>query len=450
MSKSSAELVRLLHELFRQEDLSRALEFADWSAELVRHLSPAEHTSADAWFHEVVRLVVQRGEVTELLDELRRLRPMQATKIDAVARLFLTEGSSAASAPRAPSPDLTPAKETRPARSAWSPVRVLHLSDLHFSATTAWDAGAVLDRLLIDIRRLRKDVGEIDLVVVTGDIADRGVAEEYSLATTWLTGPLADEAGVTTAQIRVVPGNHDVNRGSIGPSARLVAEGLLSHPNPQQAIAEVLGSETERALLLARQSAYLHFAQTFHPGLTAPWWFERHTIRGLNLHLAGFNSAWLSASDQDRGRLFLSRWQCNKLLAKAEADDVDLSIALLHHPWDYLKELDRASEEEIRRRCGVILHGHLHDQKARLTSDPDRDVLQLAAGSSYAGAEWDNAYQLVELDPIHGEARVHLRLWKGHDWIPDRNCYQKAPDAVATLPLRRSPRAPKPPPNEDL
>jgi hypothetical protein len=201
----------------------------------------------------------------------------------------------------------------------------------------------------------------------------------------------------------------------------------------------VLGDPAERAPLLARQAAYLTFAQTFHPGLTVPWWREQPKIRGLTVHLAGFNTALLSASDADLGHLVISRWQCNQNLA--ESDAADLTIALMHHPWSYLAEHDQhVVEEEIRRRCGVILHGHLHQQKARLASDPDRDVLQLAAGASYAGSKWANAYQLIELDPVQGVAKLHFRTWDGHDWIPDRNRYQQAPDGVATLPLRRSPK----------
>ncbi|MBK9369728.1 MAG: metallophosphoesterase [Deltaproteobacteria bacterium] len=324
-------------------------------------------------------------------------------------------------------------------------MRVLHLSDLHFSAKTVWDSGTVLERLAKDVAKLRAEVGELHLVVVTGDIANQGTAEEYVVAAKWLTGALATAAGVTASAIRVVPGNHDVHRGSISRTAKALTNDLLGDPNPQQAIAEVLGSETERAPLLARQAAYLTFAQTFHPGLTVPWWSEQlPDLAGLTVHLAGLNSAWLSASDADRGNLVLSLWQCNQLLAGAEG--ADLTIALLHHPWDYLHERDQKSEEELRRRCGVILNGHLHQQKARLASDPDRDVLQLAAGASYAGSDWVNAYQLLELDPHQGVAKVHFRAWDGHDWIPDRNRYQKAPNGVATLPLRRSPKPPKPPP----
>ena len=186
------------------------------------------------------------------------------------------------SAPRtAPTP--TEHKTTPPPR--WSPIRVLHLSDLHFSATTPWDPGTVLGCLAADVVKLRAEIGEIDLIVLTGDIANFGTADEYAQATAWLTGPLATAAGVTPAQIRVVPGNHDVHRGSITRTANVLAKGLLSEDDPQQAIAEVLSSESERAPLLARQSAYLTFAQTFHPGLTVPWWSERPEIPVSYTHL---------------------------------------------------------------------------------------------------------------------------------------------------------------------
>ncbi|MCK6522050.1 SUMF1/EgtB/PvdO family nonheme iron enzyme [Myxococcota bacterium] len=451
----SPSIIALLHRLFadRHGELAHALQRREWAAGLVQKLPPHERTDPDAWFHQLTQRVQLEKQETALLDLLRELREERRPEIDAVAVELaqLSDTPSASSPPpkrTKAQPSTKPTTRAKPPQAApWHPVRVLHLSDLHFSAKTAWDSGTVFGRLAADVANLRAEVGEIHLVVVTGDVANFGTADEYAQATAWLTGPLATAAGVTPAQIRVVPGNHDVHRGSITRSASLLAKALLAEDDPQQAIAEVLSSETERAPLLTRQAAYLTFAQTFHPGLTVPWWSERPEIQGLTVHLAGLNSAWLSASNGDYGNLVLSRWQCNQLLAGAEG--ADLTIALMHHPWETLHEHDQESEEEIRRRCGVILNGHLHQQKARLASDPDRDVLQLAAGASYAGSRWANAYQLLELDPMRGEARVHFRVWDGHDWIPDRNRYQKAPDGVATLPLRRSPNAPKPPPDDD-
>ena len=396
---------------------------------------------------EVFGLLVAAGSlvVGALTYTHQRAAPPLAPQTTTTAPASLGAGDAAA--PTSTTAPCTAPASTEPTTAPhpdWRPVRVLHLSDLHFSAKTAWDSGTVLGRLAADVARLRAEVGEIHLVVVTGDIANEGTAEEYAQATIWLAMHLAPLAGVTPAKIRVVPGNHDVHRVSISRSANLLAKAMLAEDDPQQVIAEVLGSKQQRTPLLERQAAFLGFAQTFHPGLSAPWWSERPKLQGLTVHLAGFNSAWLSASDNDRGNLVLSRWQCNQLLDGA--DDADLTIALLHHPWDSLKEIDDESQEAIRRRCGVILHGHLHQQTARLASDPDRNVLQLAAGAAYAGAKWANTYQLLELDPIRGEARVHFRVWDRHDWIPDRNRYQRALDGVATLPLRRSSKAPPAPP----
>ncbi|MBK7760306.1 MAG: SUMF1/EgtB/PvdO family nonheme iron enzyme [Deltaproteobacteria bacterium] len=324
---------------------------------------------------------------------------------------------------------------------------MLHLSDLHFSAKTAWDSGTVLERLAKDVAGLRREVGDIDLVVVTGDIANQGTAEEYVVAAKWLTGPLATAAGVTASAIRVVPGNHDVHRGSITP---LRPDGRRRPPpRPRPPTSHRRGARLREGARPAPRppSRLPHLRPDLPPrphrpvvvrAPRDPW--PHRPPRGPQLRLA---LGLRRRPRQPRPEPLAMQ------PAPRRGGRADLTIALMHHPWDFFSEHDQESEEEIRRRCGVILHGHLHQQKARLASDPDRDVLQLAAGASYAGSKWANAYQLLELDPHQGVAKVHFRAWDGHDWIPDRNRYQKAPDGVATLPLRRSPNPPKPPPDDD-
>jgi hypothetical protein len=290
-----AELVDLLQALFDQGELSRALEREDWSVELVKHLRPVEHATPDAWFHGVVRLAAQRDEVPELLAVMRTLRPKRAAEIDAVGRLL--EKGAAAAAPagevrRAPAPKADPAPpagetsacaptaKPTPAETppAWRPVRVLHLSDLHFSAKTAWDSGTVLGRLAADVARLRAEVGEIHLVVVTGDIANQGTAEEYASRRRGSPAPSRRRRGSRLGRSASSPATTTFTGGA-SPAPRRPSPTASSDPDPQQAIAEVLGSEKERAPLLERQAAYLTFAQTFHPGLTVPWWSERPVIR---------------------------------------------------------------------------------------------------------------------------------------------------------------------------
>jgi len=50
-----------------------------------------------------------------------------------------------------------------------------------------------------------------DLLVVTGDLAERGLPSEFRQATEFLAA-LAQAAGVLRLHVAIVPGNHDVNR----------------------------------------------------------------------------------------------------------------------------------------------------------------------------------------------------------------------------------------------
>src|SRR5690606_30590030 len=128
---------------------------------------------------------------------------------------------------------------------AWSPatqqspgdgpvMRVLHLSDFHFRASTTWDASTVLGRLSVDIERQILQEGLApDIIVLTGDIAYSGKAEEYDLARAWITKELLPAARVGADRLVIVPGNHDADRGRVDFVARQIGKGLRDERNQQ-------------------------------------------------------------------------------------------------------------------------------------------------------------------------------------------------------------------------
>jgi 3',5'-cyclic AMP phosphodiesterase CpdA len=79
-------------------------------------------------------------------------------------------------------------------------MRILHLSDTHL-ARTATVGRESLRRMLADCR----EVPAIDVVVVTGDVADDGSREAYAEVKE-LIGAFADERGIPALY---APGNHD-------------------------------------------------------------------------------------------------------------------------------------------------------------------------------------------------------------------------------------------------
>jgi len=94
------------------------------------------------------------------------------------------------------------------AKPASSPIRLLHLSDLHFTKDTPVEAR--LQSLVADIQH-GECLGfeELDHVVISGDFTDRGCAEGFEKAYEFVSG-LAEEFGLSAERFILVPGNHDV------------------------------------------------------------------------------------------------------------------------------------------------------------------------------------------------------------------------------------------------
>ena len=113
--------------------------------------------------------------------------------------------------PRRPSRRLS----RRPA-TLRSMLRLLHLSDIHFSARGgAADINvedSVRQRMLADIRDVHGDLGDVDAVLIVGDIADWGKENEYAIAADFLDR-VCDIVGCDRDQVVCVPGNHDIDRG---------------------------------------------------------------------------------------------------------------------------------------------------------------------------------------------------------------------------------------------
>lgn len=313
------------------------------------------------------------------------------------------------------------------------PIRILHLSDIHFRASKEWDAGPVL-------RSLTRFIGEEverglapDLVAITGDIAHSGKAEEYALARQWLNALWKKLGGLKRDRLLLVPGNHDVDRGKVSQLTKLSQSHLLEKKS-QDEIAKALSEEDNRRILLARHDAYLDFVGKWtRKRSLLPWWQQVVNIHGTKVHIAGLDSAWMACGDDDCSRLLLGRYQLTQTVETTEADGANWRIALLHHPWNYLADFDSGdARRAIHQHRDLVLRGHLHEtETVRIVPpDPSRACLELAAGSAYENSKNPNAFQWIELHPAEKRTRVLFRAWLHNDWDIDRN-QPGCPEGVA-------------------
>ena len=151
------------------------------------------------------------------------------------------------------------------------------------------------------------------------------------------------------------------------------------------------------------------------------------------------NSALFCQDDNDYGKLWLGR-SCIDAATEAMASvAVDLKIALIHHPLDWLHDAERAKvKASLRSRFDLILHGHLHETNNENVVGVAGDALHMAAGASYQTRQYPNralycTFQDNQIDvfPIRFEDKPHPQ------WVVDPSIFPEDKDYIGSFPIPR-------------
>jgi formylglycine-generating enzyme required for sulfatase activity len=289
----------------------------------------------------------------------------------------------------------------------------------------------VRETLVADLQKMQREQGLTpDFVFFTGDAAfghlgmekGKSIADQFQEAADFLDA--VRRAFVPEIPLRnlfLVPGNHDVDRRQV---AKATTQWLDSQKDldPVLQLIQDAGSFDWR-MAMARLGAYMDLLR--QRGLDhllgdpeRAIYTAVREIRGLKVGIAGFNTAWSCGRDGERGRLWAAgRWQLGTL--RQPLREADFSIALLHHPPDWLVEHEspdfgRALAHDFR----FLLHGHEH--KGWVQSGND-GFTTIAAGACYDRSDKDtNGYNFVRLDAATGGGEVWLRRYDatGGGWVP--------------------------------
>ena len=107
-------------------------------------------------------------------------------------------------------------------RATQQPLCLVHFSDLHFDASRPWNEEAPIYQLPGAVRSLLDRIAlHPDLIVITGDIAVQGRAEEFEQASQWIEERLLPALEpFERGDVIVVPGNHDMDQKGGSPAKR--------------------------------------------------------------------------------------------------------------------------------------------------------------------------------------------------------------------------------------
>lgn len=237
-------------------------------------------------------------------------------------------------------------------------MRLIHLSDIHFTAGDTWDPDEdQRNELLADVGSLVDEGGTVDGILIGGDIAFSGAKAEYDVAAEWIE-KVRVRSGCPAGAIWVVAGNHDIDR-------------QLHDKNRARTkmLEELRTSEIE--LIDARLTSWLHggngllscldaynrFCQAWVPPTTAkdPHWTDLTlALDGLDVCLTGINSVLTSDSrDKPPPQLIVGKQQCSLQRAANR-----VHVALAHHPPSWIR--DWPAVAGYLRRAHLVLFGHEH------------------------------------------------------------------------------------------
>ncbi|HZH78411.1 MAG TPA: metallophosphoesterase, partial [Archangium sp.] len=318
-----------------------------------------------------------------------------------------------------------------------TPLRILHLSDLHIGAGD--DPPSLLQPLLADLQDRSEGLGveRLDYLVISGDITNKASPQEFEKARQFVSA-LIEQFGLTAERCILVPGNHDLDWNTEvydWRKKRLVDKSVLVTGRFQEA---------GEGYLIRNEAKYpdrfRNFSDHFyHPLLQKPYPLapEEQCLPFLfgesRLQFLAMNSAW-EIDEYFKERSSISDSALSRGLTRANQDIVRarergelstdakvLRLAVWHHPITGNEKIqgDAFMKRLLQADVRVCLHGHVHEDRADLVNHlhAERRIHVMGAGSFGAPTHdrpesVPRLFNLLEVRRDLRSLRVHTRCMR--------------------------------------
>ncbi len=296
-------------------------------------------------------------------------------------------------------------------------VTILHLSDLHYGPEHCFSSKYCNNDLLNDdIPSLSQLIADeikqmdisVDAMVISGDLSHSGEAEQFDLALETIEN-LAKNLKISTKQVMIIPGNHDVKR--------------LSD--------DVKGTKA------AFRSFYRNLYEC--KPKDDQRLFHVSFIGEKNIAIVGLDSCVIEEAET-AGIGYIGKVQLDKALNEmrtlAEGHDNYVKVAVLHHHLIPVEEITNIPEQGknfslvmdssiVMRRLyqedfAIILHGHQHqpycaDIRIHDIERTERTSPIAIIGTGSVGVEKSktgtiarNHYSIIEIETSADDTEVHV------------------------------------------
>lgn len=332
-------------------------------------------------------------------------------------------------------------------------MKILQISDIHWTKRKHWneDFAGMKSKFLEDIKEYIEAGNEIDYIFICGDIAFKGIKEEYDKALAYID-QVCERANCTREDVFVVPGNHDLNRNAEGSQVReMINASLTFAPNNNHFLDDVvLKNGALRKDLFAAFADYNQFASEFfcqeemmnkslrcshentiedngklfyHERLTKKVGDFSVSVRGVNTALNCDGWDWNEEYEEGH-KQFLPR----RAYVMEKEEKEELRIIMGHHPLDFLVSGNEI-KEYLDNHYHIQLFGHVHVQnidKGNIVCvesgafDPPRDKKADKYKPVY------NILKITQKDSTHVVVKGLSQIWDKNKFVENmKGCFEK-------------------------
>lgn len=291
-------------------------------------------------------------------------------------------------------------------------MRILHLSDMHFgfdiSETSCAMRKTYMNVFFDEIRTIVSE-SKLDYIIISGDIGWHATSEDYNTAKEYID-ELLKICGLTTNELFICPGNHDVERRAIEDKQFPTEQGEADK-----------WINTERLDILSDGFRnYISFCENIGA--------KQYRIGKHNSYLVGtrstddlciicLNSAWYAQSDEVKDMMWVGNSFLHIIQNDNGLDKNKPTIAIVHHPSKKWHEDETSNFPDkfntfnmLCKISDLILSGHTHEIKCEMSYQSGAAIS--GTGAVYDSAKYTNSFYVYNLDS-QKNVRTHYYIISG-------------------------------------
>jgi len=276
-------------------------------------------------------------------------------------------------------------------------LNLIHITDLHTTDKIIEDYNDfLLEKLSVQIKN-EIDLKTLTLVLVTGDIVDKGGSsittanntnEALQYAYDQILLKLMKEINLPKENVFIVCGNHDINRKLDGHWGEKTIKDIEPYSAQYNQVIDSLYSGDDKIQGLKRINPYNVFATSIYKNYSL-----QKNITNLDnsfivnnsnktIGISCFNSSWRCFDDNDKGKLLIGEKQLRN--SSKFIKDCNIKIALLHHPLDFINEKELNPIRTILNKdYDIIFYGHTHKSRSFSMQEKGNQAIQICSPSGF-------------------------------------------------------------------